>query len=236
MSSPKAVVEFCGERHEVDPDRPFVIGREGDLVVDSNRFLHRRLLELCSVEGVWWLSNVGSVLPVTMADGEGVVQAWLSPGGRIPVVFPRVSIWFTAGPTTYQLGVTVEEAPFVASGRAVGDADAVGLTTSSVIALTPEQRQVVATLCEPLLRQPGSGPSRIPTNAQAAERLGWSVTKYNRKLDAVCQRLAMQGVRGLHGRSDSLAVNRRARLVEYALSTRLVGLADVLALDATSRR
>lgn len=232
MSPPSAIVEFCGEHHKVDPGRPFVIGREGDLVVDSNRFLHRRLLELRAVDGLWWLSNVGSALPVTVADGEGAVQAWLSPGGRIPIVFSRVSVWFTAGPTTYQLDVAVDGAPFATSGQAAADAEA-GVTTSAVVALTPEQRRVVAALCEPLLREPGSGPSRIPTNAQAAERLGWSVTKYNRKLDTVCQRLAAQGVRGLHGRSDSLAVNRRARLVEYALSTRLVGLSDVLALDAS---
>ena len=31
-----ARVEFCGECYELDPARPFVIGREGDLEVDAN--------------------------------------------------------------------------------------------------------------------------------------------------------------------------------------------------------
>ena len=226
-----AVVEFCGERHPVDPSRPFVIGREGDLAIDTNRFLHRRLLELSATDDLWWLANVGSALPVTVADADGAVQAWLAPGGRLPVVFPVVSVWFTAGPTTYQLEISVDSAPYdaVASPE---DGGVAGPTTSALVALTPEQTRVVAALCEPLLRHPGSGPSQIPTNAQAAARLGWSVTKYNRKLDTVCQRLSARGVRGLHGGSDQLAVNRRARLVEYAMSTRLVMLDDVEALDS----
>lgn len=233
MTVPTATIEFCGERQVVDPSRPFVIGREGDLVVDSNRFLHRRLLELRVTDGLWWLANVGSVLPVTVAESEGAVQAWLSPGGRIPVVFPRISVWFTAGPSTYQLEVSVTHAPF-ATVPQVRDEETTGETTSDLVAPTPEQIRVLAALCEPLLRHPGSGPSQIPSNAQAANRLGWSVTKYNRKLDTVCQRLAAEGVRGLRGKAGSLAVNRRARLVEYALSTRLVGLADLACLDAPS--
>ncbi len=230
MTAGDAFVEFCGERHPVEPSRPFVIGREGDLAIDTNRFLHRRLLELSATDDLWWLANVGSALPVTVADADGAVQAWLAPGGRLPVVFPMVSVWFTAGPTTYELEISVDNAPYD-SVTVTEDGTVAGPTTSALVALTPEQTRVVAALCEPLLRRPGSGPSQIPTNAQAAARLGWSVTKYNRKLDTVCQRLSARGVRGLHGGSDQLAVNRRARLVEYAMSTRLVALDDVEALD-----
>ncbi|MDA8359116.1 MAG: hypothetical protein M0Z95_23075 [Actinomycetota bacterium] len=230
MTVSHAVVDFCGERHLADPSHAFVIGREGDLVIDTNRFLHRRLLELRADDELWWLSNVGSALPVTVADGDGVMQAWLAPRGRLPVVFPVVSVWFTAGPTTYQLEISVDGAPYDSVGM-VDDDGAEGPTTSALVALTPEQTRVVAALCEPLIRKPSASPSQIPTNAQAAERLGWSVTKYNRKLDTVCQRLAARGVRGLYGGSEQLAVNRRARLVEYAMSTRLVVLGDVEALD-----
>jgi hypothetical protein len=38
-------------------------------------------------------------------------------------------------------------------------------------------------------------------------------------------------VRGLHGGPDRLAVNRRARLVEYALASRMVEKPDLVLLD-----
>jgi len=75
-------------------------------------------------------------------------------------------------------------------------------------------------------------PGQIPSSADAAARLGWKVTKFNRKLDNVCQKLADAGTRGLHGGPGKLASNRKARLVEHALSTRLVTEADLALLDA----
>ena len=62
MPTPRLRVEFCGESLDVPPDRPFTIGREADLVVDDNRFLHRRFLELRAQGGMWWLANVGDQL------------------------------------------------------------------------------------------------------------------------------------------------------------------------------
>ena len=71
----------------------------------------------------------------------------------------------------------------------------------------------------------------LPSSAEAAERLGWTITKFNRKLDNVCQKLQRLGVRGLHGGPDRLASNRRTRLIEYAVATRLVTRADLALLD-----
>ena len=53
--------------------------------------------------------------------------------------------------------------------------------------------------------------SSVPTSGQAAERLGWQLTKFNRKLDNVCDKLDRLGVRGLRGGPGKLASNRRAR-------------------------
>jgi hypothetical protein len=76
---------------------------------------------------------------------------------------------------------------------------------------------------------PGRG--SLPTSAQAAERLGWSMTTFNRKLDNVCDKLDKIGVGGLRGGKGNLATNRRARLVEYAVATRLVSADDLVLLD-----
>ena len=52
-------------------------------------------------------------------------------------------------------------------------------------------------LAEPALRPDGSGRAHLPTSAEAATRLGWALTKFNRKLHNVCQKVENAGVRGL---------------------------------------
>ena len=69
--------------------------------------------------------------------------------------------------------------------------------------------------------------NELPTNRQIAARLGWTITKYNRKLDWLCQKYASAGVSGLRGSSDLLARDRRVRLVEHALDTGVVTAADL---------
>jgi hypothetical protein len=82
-----------------------------------------------------------------------------------------------------------------------------------------------------MLRRGQRGAGSIPATATAAGRLGWTVTKFNRKLDNVCDKLTRSGIRGLHGAADRLATSRRARLVEYALAARLVDQSDLSLLD-----
>jgi hypothetical protein len=96
---------------------------------------------------------------------------------------------------------------------------------------TPDQLLVIVVLAEPSLRRTGWGQSALPTSEEAAKRLGWQLTRFNRKLDNVCDKLSRAGIRGLHGEPGRLAVNRRARLVEYAIAARLVERADLVLLD-----
>ena len=56
------------------------------------------------------------------------------------------------------------------------------------------------------------------------------MTTFNRKLDNVCDKLDKIGVRGLRGVKGNLATNRRLRLVEYAVATRLVSQDDLYLL------
>lgn len=71
-------IDFCGEWYEPSDEDVFDIGREGDLEVDDNPYLHRRFLQIARYDGIWWLSNVGSMLSATIADGSGGMQAWLA--------------------------------------------------------------------------------------------------------------------------------------------------------------
>jgi hypothetical protein len=223
-------IEFCGERYAAEPGRPLTIGRSGDVEIDDNPYLHRTFLQVVEEGGLWWLANVGSTLTATVADHTGLFQAWLSPGARIPLALERLTVWFTAGPTTYDFEVEVD-APAFASVAPPEEDDRSGETTVGRVSFTPDQRLLVVALCEGFLRRSYAGSGQIPSSAEAAARLGWTITKFNRKLDNVCQKLADAGTRGLHGGPGRLASNRKARLVEHALATRLVTEADLALLD-----
>ena len=94
------VVEFAGEEFPLVQGDRFTVGREGDLAIDDNLFLHRHFLTVEQEGGIWLLSNVGSRLTATVTDSAGRVQAWLAPGARLPLVFETTSVIFSAGPTT----------------------------------------------------------------------------------------------------------------------------------------
>ncbi|SJN17652.1 hypothetical protein [Mycetocola reblochoni] len=224
-------IEFLDEWYEAREGETFYIGREADLVIDENPFLHRRFLAIGEEGGLWWLSNIGTLLSATVTDASGQVQAWLAPGARLPLVFPVLHVLFSAGSTTYEFSVHGGSDYFSANAHAP---QAVGTTTVGPVHLTSSQRLLVVALAESVLTQPSPGRGEIPPSAVAAARLGWTQTAFNRKLDNVCEKLDRLGVRGLRGGAGRIATGRRARLVEYAVSTRLVGVEDLALLPSAA--
>jgi len=221
-------IEFCGEWYDVANGDDFHIRRESDLVIDDNPYLHRRFLRIYEDFGMWWLGNVGSLLSATVTDATGQVQAWLAPGARLPIVFPQMQVLFSAGSTTYELTVHTSDDYFNTSTAVSG---AGGQTTIEPVPLTSTQRLLIVALAENVLRQTSPGRGEIPTSSDAAARLHWSMTTFNRKLDNVCDKLDKAGVNGLRGGKGNLATNRRLRLVEYAVATHLVSKDDLYLLD-----
>lgn len=221
-------IDFCGEWYEPSPDGVFRIGREGDIEVDDNPYLHRKFLEVSKYDGIWWLTNAGTMLSATIADAAGGMQAWMAPGARIPLVFSQTNVIFTAGPTTYELSVHLASPSFMSHSR---EEDSAGSTTIGPVVFTESQKALIVALAEPMLRRGGTGFSSIPSSAQAANRLGWALTRFNRKLDNVCDKLDRVGVVGLRGGGGKLATNRRTRLVEHAVTTHLVTPDDLPLLE-----
>lgn len=222
-------VEFCGEWFQVNEDEELTIGRDADLVVDEdNTYLHRQFLSIVHAGEMSWLANIGSRLSATITDASGTMQAWLAPGARIPLVFDVTKVVFTAGPTTYELSVHTETPQFSHIPR---PDDPVGEATVGAIDFTESQKLLILALAEPMLTREGTTVSEVPSSAVAAARLGWSRTKFNRKLDNVCDKLDRMGVKGLRGEPGRLASNRRARLVEHSVQTRLVTAADLPLLE-----
>ncbi len=224
------VLDFSGEIYRIAPEDTFVIGRGGDLDIDDNPYLHRRFLVLAHSDGLWWVANEGTRLSATLTDGEGLVQSRLAPGARVPLVFGRVILTFSAGPTTYEIDLLTsgEDHFTLVEGRQPG----AGTETIGVAPMTPSQLLLVLALAEPVLRRAGTGAAEIPSSASAAARLGWPITKFNRKLDNVCEKLDRVGVRGLRGgRVGGAASNRRTALVEHAVATLMVTADDLPKLD-----
>jgi hypothetical protein len=223
-----AWIDFAGVRTDVT-SLPFTIGRTADLSIEDNPFLHRTFLTITRSGEIWMLSNVGDRLTATGSDAHGRLEAFLAPGALLPLVFEQTVVRFTAGPTNYQLVIHVPDNRHTPEGIA---AEQTGETTVGRVDFTRDQRLLILALAEPALRGEGRSATELPSSPQAARRLGWTTTKFTRKLDNVCQKLAATGVRGLHGGPGELASSRRARLVEYALAVRLVSRRDLAELDA----
>lgn len=231
MSAEDLVVEFLGEEYLVPPRETFTFGRSADLVVDDNRHLHRRLGRFDHVDGLWWLHNIGSAVTIEVLDRNSPSRLSLAPGSTMALVFEEASLRFRAGSAAYELIVDVPLAPPRATDGSLptGPGDGTRTVTGAELTFTPDQLRCIVALAEPRLLDPST--TELPTNRAAAGRLGWKLTRFNRKLDNVCTKLGNAGVAGLHGDLGSLAVKRRERLVDFALSANVVTVDDLALLD-----
>ncbi|MDQ3178720.1 MAG: hypothetical protein M3Q72_14450 [Actinomycetota bacterium] len=232
---PRLLVEFAGEHRCVDPGDELTFGRSADLEIDDNRFLHRILGRFSCNEGTWWVHNVGRAIPLTVADARSPSFAKLTPGASMPLSFADARVSFEAGGAAYELCVEMEGM----MGRdseddAVDDGtDFEATHTASSLPLSDEQRLLLVALAEPKLRDPARD-VELPTNRQLASSLGWTITKFNRKLDGLCRKYAAAGVKGLHGSSGELAKDRRGRLVEHVIHSRVISDEDLALLGDLS--
>ena len=228
------VVEFCGEQFPVVRGESVTVGREGDVMIDDNPFLHRFFLAISHTDdGLCLLSNVGSRLHATASDSGGRMEAYVSPGVTVPLVFPTTRVAFAAGSTSYEL--LVQNSASVLFGPGVIAPQSNGKETLGPADLTPDQHLLLVALAENRLRGEPGQRQVVPPSAEVAKRLNWPITKFNRKLDNVCMKLSRLGVRGLHGQPGEPASDRRARLVEYALGTGLVSSFHLASLDSANQ-
>ena len=230
--SDQLVLEFLGSAHEVEPGDELTFGRHGDVVIDDNRHLHRILGRLAHREGAWWIGNVGSAIPMQVADGDGSSFTRLAPGASVPLSFAWTKVSFEAGGCSYELDIRIEPvAPSLDGGVDLDDDFSEATATALSLPLSPDQRLLLVALAERRFRPIGTDDS-LPTNRQVAHQFGWTITKFNRKLDSVCRKFARAGVRGLQGTNDGVARDRRQRLVDYVVDSGIIDGGDLDALDA----
>ena len=224
----RLIVEYESTKRVLTPQDVLDIGRDADLSLGNNPYLHRRLLRILYERDFWWLANVGNGIGATVYDQATGLQAWLGPASRLPLVFSRVTVAFTAGSCTYRLFLA-NDAPCWQEG--IFEADPGGDTTVGQMGWTISQKLAVLALAESMLQKDGFGMVHIPSNAEAAERIGWAVKRFEKKIDNVCSKLDRLGVEGMRGGVRQHASGRRARLVEWAVSTGFVTSADLDLLD-----
>ena len=215
-----------GEIYHLGPGDSLEFGRSAQLSIDDNRYLHRRLGRFERRDNFWILCNIGRSLHLTVLDTASHSQAVIAPGRETALTFSPALVRFRAGRTTYELVVEGAESP----SRTDESEETLDTVTFSDFPLTSTQRLLVVSLAERALRDPASG-IQIPTSREAADRLGWTLTQFNRKLDNVCAKLTKAGVHGLHGTPGALASNRRRNLVEFALHSGLVATDDLALLE-----
>lgn len=226
-------IQFCDHEWRVGPDHSLEFGRDAACTIDeANRYLHRVAGEFRHEAGHWWLRNVGSHLPLSILEAAGRPMVVLPPGVETTLWPGEFAVILEAGPARYELrGHCPAPAGQVEPPAETATDEPDHTARWGVLDLNDDQRALLAALAEPRLRDPLAEPTALPPNRQTAIRLGWTLSKFNRKLDHLCGRLARHGVRGLQGSVETTAYKRRQNLVDHALAHRLVLPHDLELLD-----
>lgn len=224
-------LDFCGEERLLEPGDSLTFGRAADLVVDDNPYLHRRLGRFVDRGGVWCLEHTARSTPIVVLDANSPLASTVAPGSALAIVHGEFSVSFSAGRTSYELLGGLEEHEWQLD--LLGDDGLEGTSTLDWgrVELNQDQRLLLIALCEERLRDPRRSRVPPPANREGAARLGWSLAKFNRKLDHLCEKLHRAGVAGVHGAVGSSAADRRRTLVEHAVLSGLVDRSDLALLD-----
>lgn len=208
------VVEFVGEEYRISRGSSFTFGRRGDLRLDTAPELPAIVGRFDHDRDLWWLTNHTRALRLKVLDqsSSSIIEA--APESRMPIAFVDFLVAFESGRSPYELTLRVDELPICPPSH---------LPARPAVRLNREQRMLLAVMAETVLLG-GSG-QNLPSNAAVADRLGWTITKLNRKLDHLCAKFEKLGVTGLRGSGQRLATRRRQALVGFCVS------ADVITVD-----
>jgi len=221
------VVDLVGEVHELEPPDTLTFGRDADLVVDANPFMHRVVGRFAHRYGVWWLQNLGSGIRLELLDPTATapVPVVVGPGASGVLTLRRTTVRFEAGAARYELecGLATTVGP---PRAAVPVAASTETRAFGRVPLSAEQHRLLVALVDSARRHRG----RVEPSPTVARRLGWTTKKYHRKLDMVCDKLSRAGVRGLKGEVGSSADRRRDLLAVHAVAAGLVDERDLGAL------
>lgn len=228
MGSGDLIVAFADEHLTIsESSGGLTFGRGATLDIDSNPFLHREVGRFIDIGDVWWVENRSRSSSLRL--NAGGFSTLVPPRTRAPLTDQDVEVEFEAGPCRYHLDLHLEVPPTPVRDTESSHDERTMTRRPGYLHLSDEERVMCAVLAESVLRDP----SRIvdlPRNDAAADRLGWTLTKFNRKLDQLCLKVHRLGIPGMRT-SSGRATGRRLHLVNYLVSSEIITADDLALLD-----
>lgn len=209
--APDLTVEFCGETYQ--PSTELVFGRDADLVLDENSFLHRRAGRFHLRDATWWLENLGSRLRLTMVSSDGSVID-LQPGSANPLLGHGGAVSLHAGPVRYQVDYQLQHPQIAPAPAPPGRATGADTMTFGPM-LTPREIDFVVVLARNRLTG-RLGP--LPSHGEIAEIWGVSHKTVDNTLQRLRTKLRKAKINFVHSSET---------LVEYAVTQGLVTISDL---------
>jgi hypothetical protein len=225
--SNELVVDFCGEAVTLAPGTEYTFGRDADLCIDDNRFLHRHCGVFRHVNDGWWLENLGSQISLTVVDAQSPSSVIVSAGRRAPLTYSESYVRFGIAQSTYEIALRQRLAPPALAEPVVRNAGHDTVMVTATVRINDEQRMLLVALGLPWLRDIHDQQRPLPSNIEVMNRLGWTKKKFDHKLDYLCTVFDKAGWRGLVGGRDSLATQRRQRLVRAAIDAHIITVEDI---------
>ncbi|MEM7340367.1 MAG: hypothetical protein AAF467_17040 [Actinomycetota bacterium] len=203
-------VWFVGETFR--PGTELGFGRQADLSLDENSYLHRRAGRFRLRDGRWWLENLGTRLRLTMAAADGSLIE-LQPGAASPLLGSRGEVSLTAGPTRYvmEYELAAPASRETTAQYGIGGAD----TKTFGPVLTPRELDFVVVLAQGRLSG-RLGP--MPSHSEIASIWGVSHKTVDNTLQRLKTKLRTQRIN---------FVDSTETLIEYLVTQGLVTRDDL---------
>ncbi|MEM8924501.1 MAG: hypothetical protein AAGD35_13450 [Actinomycetota bacterium] len=210
-SRPALTISFVGETYR--PERQLTFGRQAELSLDENSYLHRRAGRFRLRDDTWWLENLGGRLRLTMVSSDGSLLD-LQPGSSSPLLGDSGEISLTAGPTRYAIEYRLQKVQMAVTDSASFRVAGADTATYGPI-LTPRELDFVVVMAQGRLTG-RLGP--IPSHGEIAEIWGVSAKTVDNTLQRLRAKLRSQNIN---------TVTSSETLIEYLVTQGLVSLADL---------
>lgn len=219
----------------IPPDRPFTIGRQGDLLVgEDNPFMHRVLLEIVVINNRWHIANASPHYRVYITDYSGNLLHTIMPLTSVCVEWEYFIIDIRIQDQRYALDADCC-APDGSPRRDHRSAETYSATWK-VDPLDEDIKVAVVALAEETLKTGDLG--ALKTFTEGTRRLHWEKhpKRMEKRITKLCEELALRGVPGLTGSNAKMAVNRRISAIQYCIETRLITPDDLVLIKQERAR